>query len=207
MRVLGAQVKTAKFVILGLLVVAVAIGALAVSGIRITLGISSPNETLFAKQSLQLLSLFGHYSAPHILASMKIFQSENDEDRREGFLFLKQEAENGSCYSAGKIGWAYQKGFGVDANLQKAISLYEQAAKCGMTHWQILLSHAHKEGYLGFTASEEQAEYWKTMEPKTHIATYECWVATYYRDGVFPENSKKASQYEQLCAVSQQEPE
>jgi len=86
--------------------------------------------------------MIGHYSAPHMLASMKVFQSQNREDRREGFLYLEQEAKEGSCYSVGKIGWAYQKGLGVEPDIEKAISLYKQAAECGMTYWQILLSHA-----------------------------------------------------------------
>ncbi|WP_421711505.1 hypothetical protein [Alcanivorax sp.] len=133
------SVKIASLLLFASLLVA---GALSFQGIQLTMGYASSSEAIFARSSLQFLTMIGHYSAPHMLASMKVFQSQNSEDRREGFLYLEQEAKEGSCYSAGKIGWAYQKGLGVEPDIEKAISLYKQAAECGMTYWQILLSHA-----------------------------------------------------------------
>jgi TPR repeat protein len=191
--------KLVLFSLLAVLFIAIALG---ISGLRLTMGISAPSETMFAKQSLQLLSLVGHPVAPHMLASMKLFQTDNKYEQKEGFALLTKEANDGSCYSKGKIGWAYQKGLGVDSDINKALELYKQAAECGMTYWQILLSHAYQEGYLGLSVNPEKAKYWKEMEPKVHVVIHECWVALYYQDGTFPKDVAKEKHYQSLCDSS-----
>jgi len=138
----------------------------------------------------------------HIEASQKLFQSDKEEDLREGFRYLLQESKEGSAYSTGKIGWAYQMGLGTPKNLDKARSLYISAANSGMTYWQHLLAHAYKEGYLGFDKSEQKSEYWLNFQPKVHIAEYSCWVASYYEMGVFPENSSIYLSNKKLCDES-----
>jgi hypothetical protein len=135
----------------------------------------------------------------HVEASRKVFQSENNKDRKEGFSYLLKESNEGSAYSTGKIGWAYQMGWGVDKDIEKAKALYQSAAESGMTYWQYLLAHAYKQGYLGLAKSEEKHQQWLNFKPKVHIAKYECWVATYYEMGVFPENETVYSVNRRLC--------
>ena len=106
----------------------------------------------------------------HIEASKMLFQSDSFQDQKEGFEYLAKEANEGSAYSIGKIGWAYQMGLGVDADLDKAKELYLSPARAGMTYWQFLLAHAYEMGYLGFIQSGEQYEYWLNFQPKIHIA-------------------------------------
>lgn len=138
----------------------------------------------------------------HVEASKKLFQSNNEKDQKEGFIYLHRESDEGSAYSTGKIGWAYQMGFGVQKDLAKAKQLYESAAKSGMTYWQYLLAHAYEQGYLGFTKSEEKYQYWLNYEPKIHTAKYECWVANYYDMGIFPKSDRLLSLNRKLCNES-----
>ena len=167
-----------------------------------SIGYVTPTNSASSKWSLAFAGFLGHDSAAHMLASMRVFSSNDPEGRRKGFSRLEKEYKDGSAYSAGKLGWAYQRGLGADANLERAIELYEEAARRGMTYWQFLLAHAHEEGYLGFPPSEERAEYWLAMEPKIHIDKYECWVANYYRDGIFPSNEEKLAEYANICEGS-----
>lgn len=152
-----------------------------------------------SKQSLSLLAATGDRSASHMLASMRLFQSDDPEDHKLGFASLQQEFEAGSCYAGGKLGWAYQRGLAVKPDVQHAVSLYEKAADCGMTYWQFLLAHAYEQGYLGLTPSKEKATYWLEKPPKVHVAQYECWVASYYRDGTFPRDDEKLARYREAC--------
>lgn len=155
-----------------------------------------------ARWSLALADAVGHWSAGHMLASIRLFALDDPHQQELGFRRLEAEYEDGSAYAAGKLGWAYQRGLVVEPDLERAIELYEEAARSGMTYWQFLLAHAHEQGYLGFTPSEEQALYWLNMQPKTHIAKYECWVANYYRDGIFPRNDEQLARHEALCEAA-----
>ena len=179
----------------------VLIGMLIFAHLQVTASIRL-NYSTFSKWSLGLASLVGQPGAAHMRASMQVFKSDNKEEQRAGFLFLKNEYESGSGYSAGKLGWAYQRGFGVQPDLKKAIKLYEDSAQRGGTYWQFLLAHAHEQGYLGFTPNKENATYWLDMKPKIHIAKYECWVANYYEDGIFPMNEEKLNYYDTECSKS-----
>ena len=160
------------------------------------------NYTYFSKVSLKLAKIVGHPTAGHMLASMQVFKSDNEKEQREGFHFLEKEYESGSAYSAGKLGWAYQRGLGVDRDSEKAIQLYQEAASRGMTYWQFLLAHAYEEGYLGFSVDKEKAKYWIEKKPKIHIAKYECWVANFYDDGIFPKDEEKRNYYDAECSKS-----
>jgi len=152
-----------------------------------------------AKVYLSIAEKMGNKGAAHMLASLRLFQSKDNIEQRLGFSYLESEYEEGSAYSAGKLGWAYQRGLGVEPNLLKAIELYEYAALRGMTYWQFLLAHAYEKGYLGFEVDEEKAKYWFILEPKVHSAKYECWVANYYRDGTFPTNNMMLNFYQAKC--------
>lgn len=137
--------------------------------------------------------------AVHMLASLRLFNTDDRSLQRLGFEALKQEYESGSAFSAGKLGWAYQRGLGVDPDLDKALELYEYAAKSGMTFWQYLLAHAYERGYFGLDANTEKGAYWVEYKPKIHVALYECWVASYYADGTFPPNEELQAQYQRVC--------
>ena len=174
-------------------------GVILISGLLLTTSQLAPKQHPFAKQALWMLSTLGNDTATHMLASMRLFQSDDPAEMKKGLAIIEKEAESGSCYSAGKLGWAYQHGLAVSKNLEKAKTLYERAAKCGMTYWQILLSHAHEKGYLGFKQDPVKAVYWRNFEPKVHIADFNCWVANYYRNGTFPHDEKELALYESRC--------
>jgi hypothetical protein len=140
-----------------------------------------------------------HRSARHILASIKLFSSGDRELQRQGFETLEQEYESGSAYAGGKLGWAYQRGLGVDPDQDKALELYNIVAERGGTYWQYLLAHAYEKGYLGLEVDAEKSAYWLEYKPKIHIALYECWVATYYDDGIFPPSEDLRTRYLKKC--------
>ena len=135
----------------------------------------------------------------HTQASNDLFNSDDASKYAEAFSYLYSEYKDGSAYSAGKIGWAYQKGLGVEPDLGKAIELYEFAASRGMTYWQYLLAHAYEQGYLGFEVNPEKRDYWLNQNYKVHVAKYECWVFNYYKMGIYPSDSKLEQFYEQEC--------
>jgi TPR repeat protein len=135
-----------------------------------------------------------------MIASIDVFQSDDPARQKAGFQVLESEyVDQDSGYAAGKLGWAYQRGLGVEENLDKALELYNIAAEQGMTYWQYLLSHAYERGYLGLDIDTERAQYWREFKPKVHIAQYECWVAIYYQDGTFPVNEELAAEYQEIC--------
>jgi hypothetical protein len=141
----------------------------------------------------------GHNNSVHMLASLQVFQSNDPELQREGFLTLQQEAEAGSAYSAGKVGWAYALGQGIEKNEQHALEHYFIAANAGMTYWQFLLAHAYEQGYYGLPVDPDQAKYWLEFEPKVHVAKYEREVAGDYERGIFPANDELQKQYRDAC--------
>ncbi len=141
-------------------------------------------------------------SAVHILASLRLFSTDDPELQHLGFAALEREYEEGSAYSAGKLGWAYQRGLAVEPDREKAVELYEYAAGSGMTYWQYLLAHAYEKGYLGLEVDEERAAYWLNFKPRVHVDVYECWVANYYTDGTFPPNEQLEAEYRQTCEAT-----
>lgn len=135
-----------------------------------------------------------------MIASVDVFQSGDPIRQTNGFKVLEREyADSGSAYAAGKLGWVYQQGFGVEQDLRKALELYNFAAERGMTYWQYLLAHAYEKGYLGLEVDEERAEYWRKFKPKVHVALYECWVSIHYQDGTFPKSDELARKYQKIC--------
>lgn len=134
----------------------------------------------------------------HIEASNNLFDKDPLK-QKSAFNYLRQEADSGSAFSSGKLGWAYQLGLGVKADLSKAKELYTFAANSGMTYWQFLLAHAYEQGYLGLPASPERKKYWLTYKPKIHSGLYECWVKNYYEMGIFPANEKAYQLNKNIC--------
>ena len=153
-----------------------------------------------ANTLLRVAAAEGSGQAAHMVASIDVFQSDDADRQRHGFEYLQSEfSDTGSAYAAGKMGWAYQKGLGVEQNIERALELYNLAAKRGMTYWQYLLAHAYERGYLGLEVDKERAEHWQNFKPKVHVALYECWVAIYYADGTFPENEELQAEYQDTC--------
>jgi len=162
-------------------------------------GKGTDRDTDKAMALLEQPAAAGFPSAVHILASLRLFNTDDPSMQRRGFEVLEQEYKSGSAFSAGKLGWAYQKGLGVVPDRDKALELYEYAAQSGMTYWQYLLGHAYEKGYLGLDPDPEKAADWITYKPKVHIALYECWVASYYADGTFPSNEELQTKYQEIC--------
>lgn len=149
----------------------------------------------FLKEAKQL----GDKAAAHTLASDQLFYSENEKEQKKGLAYLEEEYKYGSAFSAGKLGWAYKRGLGVEADLEKAKEFYFYAAKAGMTYWQFLLAHAYERGYLGFEKDQEQYKYWLNYEPKVHIAFYECWITDYYHKGIYPRILEEFQRFRDAC--------
>ncbi|RRC96764.1 sel1 repeat family protein [Amphritea balenae] len=151
------------------------------------------------KQLLSEAAAIGSKEAAHRLASIRMLMSPDPEEKRLGFEYLNHEFAEGSAYAAGKLGWAYQHGFGVTPDINKALELYHYAAEKGMTYWQYLLAHAYEKGYLGLKVNHDKTSYWLNDVPKVHIAKYECWVANYYENGTFPQNEEEHQKYSEKC--------
>jgi TPR repeat protein len=148
---------------------------------------------------LEIPAKAGHGNSAHMLASMQVFRSNDPELQRRGFLALQEEAQAGSAYSAGKMGWAYAMGWGTEKDEQRALEQYFIAAKAGMTYWQYLLAHAYEQGYYGLPVDQERATYWREFEPKVHVTTYECEVAGSYERGLYPANPELQQKYRKAC--------
>lgn len=148
---------------------------------------------------LEIPASEGHEGSAHMLASIQLFQSDDPVLQRRGFAVLQEEAEDGSAYSAGKLGWAYAMGLGIEKDEERALELYFVAANAGMTYWQYSLAHAYEQGYFGLPVDEERANYWREFEPKSHITTYECQVASNYERGLYPTNLELERRYRQQC--------
>ena len=144
-------------------------------------------------------ALLGDRESKHILASWWLMNSNDPSLQKQGFNYLQEEYAQGSAYAAGKLGWAYQLGLGVEMDRTRAIELYEHAAKRGMTYWQYLLAHAYEKGYLGFVRSEERMSYWLNYEHKVHIDGYECWIAYFYQVGIYPRDTEAQKYNESIC--------
>lgn len=163
-------------------------------------GIGVREDRVVGNSLLRVAASEGSSQAAHMIASVDVFQSGDPVRQKEGFRVLQREyLESGSAYAAGKLGWAYQRGLGVEQHLQKALELYILAAERGMTYWQYLLAHAYERGYLGLDADEERANYWREFKPKVHVDLYECWVSIYYQDGTFPRSKELAAKYQKVC--------
>ena len=141
----------------------------------------------------------GSSQAQHNLASLQLFRTDDPALHVRGVEQLSAEYENGSAFAAGKLGWAYQLGLGVEADLDRALTLYLHAARQGMTYWQYLLAHAHEQGYLGLALDPEYTDYWLAYELKVHYGVYECWVAHYYDMGIFPDNAEIEAEFRERC--------
>ncbi len=162
-------------------------------------GIVVEEDRELANQLLRVAAGEGNAQAVHMIASIDVFQSDDEDRQRAGVKTLEQEYRDGSAYSAGKLGWAYQLGLGVDQDMSKALALYEYAAENGMTYWQHLLAHAYEQGYLGLDVDATVAEHWRAFKPKVHIALYECWVVEYYDMGIFPKDDALRDRYRAAC--------
>ena len=151
---------------------------------------------------LEIPASEGHEGSAHMLASMQLFQSDDPVLQSRGFSVLQKEAQEGSAYSSGKLGWAYAMGVGTEKDEQRALELYFIAANAGMTYWQYLLAHAYEQGYYGLPVDQERAEYWREFEPKSHITAYECEIASNYERGLYPPNSELEQRYKEGCGAA-----
>ena len=185
-----------RFLITATLVFVAAISALTYANLQAFGFLSMSSDTL-SLWCHKLNAALGNGTSSdisrHIAASIQLFNVDDPGAQRDGLHQLESEFQNGSAYAAGKLGWAYQLGRGVETNEPKAIALYEYAASRGMTYWQFLLSHTYEFGLLGLERDSERAQYWLTHEDKRYIAIYECWVADYYGMGIFPLMSESES--------------
>ena len=163
-------------------------------------GVSVEKDINKAKEILKKSVSLNNKQAKYVLASINLFGSENPDDWKSGINVLLEEYKAGSFYSAGKIGWAYHLGRGVEKDDKKALELYTSAAQNGMTQWQYLLAHAYEQGYYGLPKDNKMVTYWLNYKPKVHKIEYNCTIYGLYNSGrSFPNNTTAKNKYEQLC--------
>lgn len=154
-----------------------------------------PKDQKIAKDLLEQAANRGDKDAMHMLASMRLFWSDDLSEQQQGFNQLMDEYRSGSAFAAGKIGYAFHQGLAVDADDAKALEYYEIAAKGGMTRWQLILSRIYEKGLYGVRPDQEKAKRWREYWPKVHVETYECVLASSYADGLALEKNEKMAAY------------
>ena len=163
-------------------------------------GMGVTQDNARAIELLKQSSKGGDARSDHVLASLYLFASNDYEFQKEGFEILQKEADGGSAWAVGKLGYAYFEGRGVDRDIQKSLEYYEVAAKKGMTPWQHLLRYIYEQGIYGVEKDRAKSEYWKNYEPKIHIMEYSCAIAEYLRAGIALErNDELYALYDTNC--------
>ena len=79
-----------------------------------------------------LLAIVGAAGALYcVILGVKYAKAEEPQDREKGLEYYKKAAELGNARSMYALGYAYQCGQGVEADLQEALRWYEKAALAG----------------------------------------------------------------------------
>ncbi len=163
----------------------------------------APKDRNLAKSLLVQSAQLGSEGAAHMLASMRLFESDDPAEQRLGLEVLRKEHENGSAFAAGKIGYAYHKGLVVEASDEIALSYYTEAASGGMTRWQFILSRIYEAGLYGQAVDASLAKYWRDYQPKVHVEVYPCVMAALYQeDLVFEPDAGTARAFQEQCSAT-----
>jgi TPR repeat protein len=85
--------------------------------------------------------------------------AEDGEADRALPLF-QASAEAGDVYGYNNMGYAYQRGIGVEPDLEQAIGWYERAAKGGQPNAPINLGFIYRQGGPGLAPDPQRAAFW-----------------------------------------------
>lgn len=81
---------------------------------------------------------------------------------REGVYWLRIVAENGSHYTAYRLGKEYLKGKTVEKDAAKAVDYLTQSVEAGTQHAQYALGELYLQG-KEVGQDQDEAEYWLTQ--------------------------------------------
>ena len=85
--------------------------------------------------------------------------AEDGEADRALPLF-QASAEAGDVYGYNNMGYAYQRGIGVEPDIDQAIEWYERAARGGQPNAPINLGFIYRDGDLGLEPDPQRAAFW-----------------------------------------------
>ncbi len=109
--------------------------------------------------------------------------AQSGEAERALPLF-QASAESGDVYGYNNMGYAYQNGFGVEPDIQKAIAWYEKAAQGGQPNAPINLGFIYRDGGPGLEPDPRRAAFWFAEAAKGGNAWGSVHLAALYRDGL-----------------------
>lgn len=109
--------------------------------------------------------------------------AEAGETERALPLF-QASAESGDIYGYNNMGYAYQKGLGVEPDIDAAIGWYEKAAEGGQPNAPINLGFLYRSGAPGLEADPRRAAFWFAEAARGGNAWGSVHLAALYRDGL-----------------------
>jgi TPR repeat protein len=100
---------------------------------------------------------------------------------------FQASAEAGDVYGYNNMGYAYQRGIGVEPDLQQAIEWYERAARGGQPNAPINLGFIYRDGGPGLDPDPERAAFWFAEAAKGGNAWGSVHLASLYEAGALGE--------------------
>jgi TPR repeat protein len=108
--------------------------------------------------------------------------AENGQPDRALPLF-QASAEAGDVYGYNNMGYAYQRGIGVEPDLDQAIEWYERAARGGQPNAPINLGFIYRDGAPGVAVDLQRAAFWFAEAARTGNAWGSVHLASLYQEG------------------------
>ncbi len=108
--------------------------------------------------------------------------AEDGEADRALPLF-QASAEAGDVYGYNNMGYAYQRGIGVEPDLDRAIEWYERAARGGQPNAPINLGFIYRDGGPGVEADLQRAAFWFAEAARGGNAWGSVHLAALYEEG------------------------
>ena len=93
------------------------------------------------------------------------------EENEAAVRWYRAAADQGNRDGLAGLAEMYSKGEGVELDEARALSLFEQAALAGHAGAIRVLAAAYSKGHLGVTPDETRAEYWRSRQPVSKVAT------------------------------------
>jgi TPR repeat protein len=112
--------------------------------------------------------------------------AENGQPDRALPLF-QASAEAGDVYGYNNMGYAYQRGIGVEPDLDQAIEWYERAARGGQPNAPINLGFIYRDGAPGVAVDLQRAAFWFAEAARTGNAWGSVHLASLYEQGALGE--------------------
>jgi TPR repeat protein len=112
-----------------------------------------------------------------------LLAEEGQEDR--ALPLFQASAEAGDVYGYNNMGYAYERGIGVEPDLDAAIDWYERAARGGQPNAPINLGFIYRDGGPGLEPDPERAAFWFAEAAKGGNPWGSVHLASLYDEGAF----------------------